>query len=77
MKGTDFKIPSSFFGHMDSMGGTDLPGSCRGTSRPLPVAESTGSYSASMTGMSMLRFLEEKLMPISVTGRLPPFHLSA
>ena len=26
-----------------------------------------------MTGMSMLRFLEEKLMPTRVTGRLPPF----
>ena len=38
---------------------------------------SAPNHSASMTGMSMLRFLEEKLMPIRVTGRLPPFHLSA
>ena len=72
MKGTEFKIPSAAL-----HSAATFPGSCRGTSRPLPVAESTGSYSASMTGMSMLRLREEKLIPISVTGRLPPFHLSA
>ena len=38
---------------------------------------SAKAYSGSMTGMSMLRLREEKLMPTRVTGRLPPFHLSA
>ena len=38
---------------------------------------SAKAYSGSMTGMSMLRLREEKLMPTRVTGRGPPFHLSA
>ena len=36
-----------------------------------------GGYAGSTMGMSILRFLGLKLMPMSVTGRLPPIHLSA
>lgn len=39
-----------------------------------PLAD---GYAGSTMGMSMLRFLGLKLMPMSVTGRLPPIHLSA